>query len=389
MGLSVWQVDPAHMTPYYNIAVCDALAQAGCRVHYVASTYLYEKDLPFTNNFEFQALYFRGLTHPRLLNYPHLRRLLRAVAYPFGHWQLLRQLRRAQPDILHIQWNRLPKLDAWLAQQVKEIGIPLVYTIHEIVPLFAPNTPPSHFLPIYQMADVLIVHTEENRRSFMDTYQDIAPTRLHIIPHIALEDPYLPADASIEQARQVLNLPADAMILLFFGVIKPYKGLDCLLKAFAAASQQVSTLHLVIAGHPENPLDKALLVEFGKQHSNVTLRLEYIRSTEKWQYHLAADVVIFPYRQIYQSGALLNAMTYGKAVIATNIGGLPETVDGNGWIVPVDDSDALADAMIQAASNRDQLVKMGQRSREIIDQRHSSRAIAQKLLEIYHSVQRP
>lgn len=389
MGLSVWQVDPAHMTPYYNIAVCDALAQVGCRVHYVASTYLYEKDLPFTNNFEFQALYFRGLTHPRLLNYPHLRRLLRAAAYPVGHWQLLRQLRRAQPDIVHIQWNRLPKFDAWLARQVKEIGIPLVYTIHEIVPLFAPNTPPSRFLPIYQMADALIVHTEENRRSFMETYQEIDPAKLHVVPLIASEDIYLPPRATSAQARQILGLPADTLILLFFGIIKPYKGLDCLIKAYATASNPFPDVHLVIAGHLEDSIEKENLIEFSRQHSNVTLRLEYIPSTEKWQYHMAADVVLFPYRQIYQSAALVDTMTYGKAVIATNIGGLPESVDGNGWIVPVDDSDALADAIIQAASNRDQLVKMGQRSREIIDQRHSSRAIALKLLEIYHSVQRP
>lgn len=388
MRLSVWQVDPVHMTPYYNIAVCNALAEAGCHVRYIASTYLYEKELPYTDAFEFQALYFRGLNHPQLLNYPRLRRLLRAAAYPFGHMQLLHQLHQSQPDILHIQWNRLPRFDAWLARRVKKMGIPLICTIHEVVPLYAPNTPLSLFLPIYQMADALIIHTEENLRLFMQYYPAIDAAKLHVVPLIASKDPYLPVTASSEQARQLLGLPTDAVILLFFGIIKPYKGVDYLIKAFTRANEQAPNSHLVIAGHPENPLDKEALIEFGQQHPNVTLHLKYIPSTEKWQYHAAADVVLFPYRQIYQSAALMDTMTYGKAVIVTNVGGLPEMVNGNGWIVPVDDVDALATAIVQAASNGDQLVKMGQRSAEIIEQRHSSQAIGQRLIEVYRSVKR-
>src|SRR5664279_1806700 len=102
MGLKVWQVDPAHMTPYYNRALCAALAEAGCTVRYLTSPYLYDSALPAPVGYRREYFYFRGLHDARWLAYPHLRRLLRSGLYPLGHRRLIRELDRDPPDVVHI-----------------------------------------------------------------------------------------------------------------------------------------------------------------------------------------------------------------------------------------------------------------------------------------------
>jgi glycosyltransferase involved in cell wall biosynthesis len=102
-----------------------------------------------------------------------------------------------------------------------------------------------------------------------------------------------------------------------------------------------------------------------------------------WEYHLAADVIVFPYRQITQSAALISAMAFGRAVIATDIGGLPETVDGNGWIVPRENPSALCAAILEAAENRDRTQQMGYRSSVLIAEKYAGSIIAQRTIQVY------
>ena len=109
--LNVWLLDPAQLTPYYNVTLADALVQTGCNVRYIASPYLYDTNLSYSDRFKVDYLYFKGLHNPKLIRYPNLRRILRGISYPLGHLQLIRQLRQNRPDILHIQWSRVPYFD--------------------------------------------------------------------------------------------------------------------------------------------------------------------------------------------------------------------------------------------------------------------------------------
>jgi len=386
MGPSVWQVDPANITPYYNLALCEALSQAGWQGHYVTSQFLYDKQLPASGSFTVDYLYFRGLNDRRLLNYPRLRRLLRAISYPFGHWQLQRQLGENRPDIVHIQWNRLPRLDYWLAERIRALGIPIVYTVHDVIPMFNKKAIDQTIAKIYEKADGLIVHTVANRDNLLIHYPHIDPSRIHIIPHIvpmiALPKEAVPTNATQQQARQYLGLPDNTFVFLFFGSIRPYKGLDILIPAFLKVLKQQPTARLIIAGRPEGAQDTALLEPI-REHPNVNLYTNYIPYEEMWLYHFAADVMVFPYRDIYQSGALITGMGFGKPVIVTNVGGLPETIDGNGWIVPSNDTDALASIMIEAATNRERLASMGKRSLALINEQYAGPVVAKKLTAIY------
>ncbi len=382
MSLTVWQLDPAQLTPYYNIALCDSLARLGCHVRYIASPYLYSNDLPFTSNFQTDYLYFRGLDYPWLVNYPRLRRMLRGISYPFGHREVITQLRRTPPDILHIQWSRVPRFDEWLIREAKKQHVSVVHTVHNVISTFASQKMVNALENVYAQVDSLVVHTEVSRKELLQLYPSIDPKKFHVIPLIANHNTHVPPDASMEQAREILQLPIDATVFLFFGAIRHYKGLDVLLSAFEEARNSHPDLHLVIAGRPDSETDKALL-QSAESQINVHVHNGYIPYERVWEYHVAADVVIFPYRQITQSAALISAMDFGRAVIVTDLGGLPETVDGNGWIVHPEDPHALCVAILEAAENRERTLQMGQRSAALIAEKYDGSVIARRTIQAY------
>jgi glycosyltransferase involved in cell wall biosynthesis len=385
--LLVWQLDPAQLTPYYNLAVCEALAQAGCHVRYITSRFLYDDSLPTSTSFQTEYAYFRGLENPRLVKYPRLRRGLRAISYPLGHWHVLNQARRSRPDLIHIQWSRLPQLDLWLIQQLKKMSLPIVHTVHDVVPLFAMDTKTNALEAVYNTADKLIVHTKANLEDFLDVYPDIPENRVSVIPLIEFTEVDTPPGASKREARQKLGLPMDDPVILFFGSIRYYKGVDILVKAFEKARTHTKQLQLLMAGKAD-PLESSKIPSVAelKTLPNVHLHEGFIPHHDLWAYYMAADVIVHPYRHIYQSAALITAMGFGRAVIVTDVGGMPETIDGNGWIIPPEDVDALADTLLEAVADRERLKVMGQRSREIVKEKHAGEVVAKQLIEIYRAL---
>lgn len=387
MPLTVWQLDPVNMSIYYNVAVCDALASAGCSVRYVTSSFLYDADMPVSERFQTDYVYFRGLNNPRLLKYPRVRRVLRAISYPLGHWRILREARRLRPDIVHIQWSRLPRLDSWLVRQLKASGLKVVHTVHDVLPLYAVGSGTEPFRRIYENADALIVHTQANVPDLLRAFPDLEPSHIHVIPHLEIANQDVPPDASKHSAREQLELPADAPIFLFFGNIKHYKGVDVLLDAFDRVSTVRPDSRLIIAGRLD-PMDadKLPAPERFNQNPHVHRYDRYIPHSDLWKYYLAADVVVYPYHHIYQSGAMIAGMGFGRPVIATHVGGLSETVDGNGWIVPAGDALSLAETMRESISDMPRLQKMGKRSRQIINEKHAGHVVAEQLLKVYNGI---
>jgi len=385
MALTIWQLDPAQMTIYYNVSLCDALAKAGSQVRYVTTQFLYDPEAPISTSFTTDYHYFRGLNHAWLLEYTRLRRLLRALSYPLDHWRLLRKLRQNPPDIVHIQWSRVPIIDQWLISRIQALGIPIVHTVHDVMPLFAGRRKDTALEHIYESVDGVVVHTKANRQSLLKTYPHIRPERIHIIPVLEAITSALDIEDDQAAARRRLGLPEDVPIVLFFGSIRQYKGLDTLVKAFPLAAAERSDFWLVVAGRPETSEEADLLKQLEDQ-PRTHVRGAFIPHDEVEAYHVAADVLVFPYHHIYQSGALITAMGFGRAVIVTEVGGMPETIDGNGWIVPPDDPPALAEVILEAVSDRERLRQMGERSRQIIDENHTGAVVARQTIAMYEQI---
>jgi glycosyltransferase involved in cell wall biosynthesis len=384
MPLQVWQFDPAQISPYYNISLCEALATAGCAVRYVTSRSIHDDALFVSDQIKVDYHYSR--LNPRLWKNPLVRKCLDATIYPVEHATLLREISAAKPDVFHIQWGRVPVFDNWLIERIKALGVRIVYTVHDIVPSMLSEAGLEQLHRLYAHADALIFHSAANREDFRRLFPLLPLSRMHVIPHLALNNALYPPGATRAAARERLNFPADAPIFLFFGTLRPHKGVDVLIDAFSRIVSKHPNMRLMVVGNPTNPRDVPPLTKLAGFQSNLYMRPEYIPFDEAWLYHLAADVIVFPYRSGYQSGALLTAMGYGRPVIVTDVGGMPETIDGNGWIVPPENCAQLADVMLEAISDRKRLEQMGQRSLDVLKALHDPAKIAQQTIELYESL---
>ena len=150
-----------------------------------------------------------------------------------------------------------------------------------------------------------------------------------------------------KEARQKLALPDDARVLLFFGLIRDYKGLDLLIKAFGMLDERY---HLVIAGEPYGDFSEyEKLIAASPQRGHIHLYARYIADAEVPGFFGAADAVVLPYRSATQSGITAIAYHFGVPVIATDVGGLKEALyDGRtGILVPEVNASALAAGIVQ------------------------------------------
>ncbi len=150
---------------------------------------------------------------------------------------------------------------------------------------------------------------------------------------------------SQQQARATLGIPTDAEVLLFFGYVRRYKGLDVLIEAFAIARSQRPALFLLIAGefYEDEAKYRRQIAALGVEDA-VKVVNAYIPNEEVGMYYSAADVVVLPYREATQSGILATAYTFQRPVIATAVGGLQELVEEGktGLIAPPEDPHQLA-----------------------------------------------
>jgi glycosyltransferase involved in cell wall biosynthesis len=227
----------------------------------------------------------------------------------------------------------------------------IVITAHD-VKAFASGHPRLSRMA-YALAHSVIAHNVVSKNELIHDL-GVSPAKICIIPHGNYPD-CLSDKTSRRQARESLGLPINANILLFFGQIKEVKGLDILLDAMPRIIAEYPDTLLVIAGRPfKSTFDPYYLKinNLGIQN-NCICKIQYIPDTDRQNYYKACDLVILPYRRIYQSGVLLMAMSYGRAILTSDIPGMLEIVKPNksGFLFRDGDAGDLAQAVIQALSN--------------------------------------
>ncbi len=253
----------------------------------------------------------------------------------------------ARADILHVQWWSLPLFPvAFTALLVsKLLGRKIVVTVHNAL---SHEASPGFLHATRWMcrwADHLIVHSEQNVRQLLEVY-GVEAARVTRIPHGAA----LTEARSVprETAREALGLPRDAVVFLNFGMIRPYKGVDILLRAFAEVVRRYPQAHLVIAGKPWTDwAPYQHLIDEAGIRDQVHLFLEYIPEARLPVLMAAVDLIVAPYVHFdAQSGVGMLAMPYRKPLLVSDTGGLPEWVARDPqWVVPKGDVQALADRL--------------------------------------------
>ncbi|MER3457320.1 MAG: glycosyl transferase family 1 [Chloroflexota bacterium] len=266
---------------------------------------------------------------------------------PFSWRRAAQRIWVRPPDALLLPWWTVVWLPAWvyLAHYSHGQGAPIVYLCHDVIP----RDPIPGKASLAQLAlkhgDAFIVHSEGQAQVLEQLLGDVL---ICYVPFPRYES-WAESVPSRVQARQALDLAEGEPTLLFFGLVRPYKGLADLLHALAQVRQTLPVRLLVAGEFWENIATYQRLVNTLGLDSAVRFYNRYIPDEEVPLFFAAADAVVLPYRQASQSAAAALAQALGKPVIATRVGGLPEMIaDGQtGLLVPPGDPQALADTILR------------------------------------------
>jgi glycosyltransferase involved in cell wall biosynthesis len=311
-------IDPSGDVLPYDHALAAALARLGLDVELVTSRFVHGPP-PVPHGYSVNESFYRLAT--RLgKRAPRRRRALKLAEHVPD---MLRYRRRAAAaDVRHFQWLPLERIDAHLLPAAR----PRVLTMHNVIRREALN------LRVVDRMDAVIVHTRHGAELLGDR------ENVHVIPHGAFEQLTRQAD---ERPLPAELAEVERPVVLYFGVVRPYKGVDVLVEAF----QQVEDADLWVVGRPLGVSMERLrrLAPPGR----VRFVERYVSDAELPAFFRRADVVALPHRNVDVSGVLFAGLAFGKAMVMSDTGGFRELVHehGAGLLVPPGDSDALAAAI--------------------------------------------
>jgi len=246
------------------------------------------------------------------------------TANPFSWSHTARAIRAWEPDLLLVRYWM-----SWFAPSLGDVarkmapGCRVIGILDNVIPHERHwfDTPLTRWF--LKGLDGAVTLCEEVSRDLLALRPDIPHT---VLPHPIYT--HFGAKLPREEAERRLGLSAGRRTLLFFGLIREYKGLDILLQAFDLLDERYQ---LVIAGEPYGSFDKyRKLIDDGRSPADVHVFPDYIRDAEVKNYFSAADLTVLPYRSATQSGISSVSNHFGVPMVVTDVGGLRETVGARG-----------------------------------------------------------
>lgn len=372
--MRVLMVDAAGFSPPYDYSLAGALQTAGVNIDLIEPP---EMRKAWTD-------------HDAVIETPRFRRLSRAakgMAYVARMRALLQQVDECRPDVVHFQWLAIPAVDGRVIRRLKG-KTSLVFTMHN-TSLFhgaaSSGLQGWNIDSVYAQFDRIVVHSEYGRQGAMASGRARAE-QLVRIPHGAFSH------------YAELSPPAQARRdgptrLLFVGSIKPYKGLDVLIRALAVLRAQVGSgaARLVVAGHPSMSMEplRALATAEGVDDL-IDWQLRHLTERELAAAMADCHAVVLPYREIDQSGVLLAAVAMCRTVVASAIGGVPEVIthEQNGLLVAPDHPVELGNALSRIVLEPELRTRCEQRMRALAEGELSWPRVAQSTIDLYNSLHR-
>jgi glycosyltransferase involved in cell wall biosynthesis len=334
----------------YTDALCSGLCEAGADVTVLTNSLWVDLPRPFRVErrlFEFtdkkkqwSQLHWAADRFYRSLR-NSLRRNRFAVREPF--------------DVVHFQGVGTPLLDQFFLKPLIR-HLPVVLTVHDIKPHYERFVSKASFIKrSLQIPHRLIVHYEDGKRQMADHW-GICTDHIDVIPHgiMRLQNP-----PDLTAARKKLNLPSNCQIILFFGAIRPNKGLGILLKALEIIKSRNQQILLVIAGGLLGRFNFEPYSDMIRKYDlseHVQTFIHFIPEEEVDYFFAASNLVVSPYLKFEaQSGVLLRAYAHKKPVVVSNIGAMGELVstDKVGLVVEPGAVEPLAEAVINALDSLD------------------------------------
>ena len=319
--------------------------------------------------------------------------------FKFKTLLLKRMIRRYKIDILHLHWLspfivRKTYLSSCMRGLVfisklcliKLAGIKIVWTVHNLRDHEEPFPLLSKIIRyfIIKLASGIIVHSEIARKSVCGDFGKSINKKLSVVPHGHFIDCY-PNDMSKADSRKELGISPDRFVYLFFGAVREYKGVDKLISAFDKINNPEVTL--IIAGKAIDQEINRQISKLCEGRDNIVFISTFVKPEDVQLYMNACNVVVFPYRKILTSGAVILAMSFGRACIAPRIGCIPDVLDEDGAFLyeGSDNQQQLLKAMQDAFETSDSAKQMGLHNRKLAE-RWQWDEIAEATHEIYRQI---
>jgi glycosyltransferase involved in cell wall biosynthesis len=364
-------VDPSAYTPPYDHALCRALGDAGAEVELYTSRFAYAP-VAAPEGYSRKELFYRfapGGPGSRV------RRAAKLVQH--GPDMLRYRAAARAADVAHFQWLTVQQVDAFLLPRNRL----LVLTAHDILPREPRRGQRGAQRRLYDRFDAVIVHSEHGRLRLIDELA-VDPARVHVIAHGILR-PWEDVHGHEADER---SLPpelggAEGPVALFFGLLRPYKGLEVLLEAWRRYERGGSSgAELWVVGMPR--MDIGALR--ASAPPGVRFVPRFVFGGEILAVMERADVVVLPYREIDQSGVAFTALGAGVPLLLSDVGGFPEiAATGAAQTVPAGDPIALWEALGRLLGDPAALAAMGDRARAAAAGEYSWEGIARRTLDLY------
>jgi glycosyltransferase involved in cell wall biosynthesis len=388
--IHVYMMDMLPTVPYYTGSLSASLNNIdGLRVSIGCVTYYLDRDL-----FHRERL----VTDPALLDLVSrlrtapaaMRRALKLIEYLTNLAALVPRFLVSRPDVIHVQFLPTVKfglpVELWFLQIARRLGIKVVYTVHNVLPQDTGERHRAKYQRIYQLADRLICHDAGARDRLIHEFR-VSASRISVIAH----GPLLESGptASIESFLKKMGIPANRRLVLWQGILRPYKGVSFLLNAWKQVQSKGVRATLMIVGNGEEEMTGAIRSEVARLgiESSVVLDFRFVSIAELSEYYSAADVLAYPYREITTSGALMTGIGYGKAIVATRQPAFRQVLrEGeSALMVEYGDVEDLAHKLTQLIEDPQLRVRLGEQARKSYVNGPQWPDIAKQTLDCYRA----
>jgi D-inositol-3-phosphate glycosyltransferase len=332
---------------HYAVGITTALTSLGIQIDFIGSD-----DLEVAEVVNNPLVNFLNLRRNQRPEANLIAKAFRVLAY---YGRLMRYAATAKPKLFHILWNnKFEFFDRTLLMRFyKLLGKKIVLTAHNVnAGKRDQNDSWLNRVSLkiqYHLSDHIFVHTAKMKSQLVSEFC-VPETKVAGIPY-PIHNAISPTNLSTREAKQLLGVSMADKTLLFFGNIAPYKGLEYLVAAFIEAAKMDKTYRLIIAGRLKGSREywhriHATIIDSGLS-DRIIQRLEYIPDEETEMYFKAADVLVLPYKYVFQSGVLFLGYNFGLPVIAADVGSLKEEIlEGEtGFVFRPQNSSDLAQAI--------------------------------------------
>lgn len=310
----------------YALGLGGALAEAGVNLDFIGSDEVSSPELQTHPHVNFLNLRGEQSTNAKLTQ-----KMTRVTLY---YLRLITYAAEARPALFHVLWNnRFEYFDRTaLILLYKLLGKKVVFTAHN-VNIGKRDGHDTFFNRLtlkfqYGLCDHIFVHTNKMRDELTNEFA-VPLARTSVIP-LGINNSVPNTSLTTEQARAQLGIHPGEKAMLFFGQIAPYKGLEYLLDAFVELARQDPAYRLIIVGRPKG--EKEYWAGLERKMANCGLRnrivekIEFVPDADTELYFKAADVLVLPYKHIFQSGVLFLGYSFGLPAIASDVGSFREEI---------------------------------------------------------------